>query len=94
MLKRIIFLFLIVAPLSCVFASHWVRGYTRSNGTYVQGHISDDKGEGAYGHWHNNQYYPNNGLSSGRQDQSSYDSDGSYNSGNDYGQTDGDDFDD
>jgi hypothetical protein len=26
-------------------ASHYVRGYTRSNGTYVQGHMSMDPGE-------------------------------------------------
>ncbi len=41
-------------------ASHWVRGYTRSNGTYVQGHMSMDPGESrATGmSYHNNQLVP------------------------------------
>jgi hypothetical protein len=64
MRKYIIALTIAALPFSSCFASHWVHTYTRSNGTTVNGHMSDDPGEGAYGHWHHNEYYPNNGVSS------------------------------
>lgn len=43
-IKYILFLILTLS-FSMAFASHWVKGYTRSNGTYVAGHMSDDPGE-------------------------------------------------
>lgn len=38
--------FIIVAALvvsTCAWAGHYVHGYTRSNGTYVQGHYSSNR---------------------------------------------------
>ena len=52
-------LLIILSISQCAYAAHWVRSYVRSNGTFVTAHISGDPGEGAYGHWHHNVYYPN-----------------------------------
>lgn len=59
-MKKIFFLFVFSLLISTsAMASHWVHGYYRKTGTYVAGHMSDNPGEGIYGHWHDNRYYSN-----------------------------------
>lgn len=47
MLKKILLCtsILLISYSSVTFASHYVRGYSRSNGTYVESHRSMDPGE-------------------------------------------------
>ena len=44
------FIIILILLQSLGFASHYVRSYYRSNGTFVSGHMSADPGEGVYGH--------------------------------------------
>jgi hypothetical protein len=41
----------VVGMSSIVLADVWVNGYTRSNGTYVQGHWRSDPDGKAYNNW-------------------------------------------
>jgi len=54
-MKKLILSFMFLCLSMTAFAgdgSHHVRGYTRSNGTYVQGHEAGNPGSGV--HYHNN----------------------------------------
>lgn len=45
MIKNITILSILLSLPIAALASHYVHGYTRSNGTYVQPHLSMDPGE-------------------------------------------------
>ena len=90
-MKNLILLLTLILTCQTLFAAHYTHGYTRRNGTYVQGHMSDDPGEGRYGHWHDNQYYSNNDIHSHQRQENNeqfdnlHDDDGMLN--NDQGDT-------
>ena len=60
-MKKVLLAILLATTSVSALASHYVRGYSRSNGTYVQGHMSMDPYEArSSGYsYHNNQLYPN-----------------------------------
>lgn len=60
-MKKFLFGFVCILVAGAVQASHYVSPYSRSDGTYVQGHMSQDPGEArSTGYsYHNNQLEPN-----------------------------------
>ncbi len=59
-MKKVLFFFLLtillISPIQSVFADVWVNGYTRSNGTYVNGYYRSSPDSSPY----NNFSYPGN----------------------------------